>query len=134
MLSQDFRLFGSYSSQPSDPFGFIAWDAPARRRPITGVAAPPETLDVTVVQLNRLAAHTTGGVRYSPTENIVLETYANFAQNQSAVLTMKEGDVVNLNFPRAVMNAPLLDSLVVIANINQQPLGQTQDSAFDASL
>jgi hypothetical protein len=89
---------------------------------------------VTFVQLKRLTAHTTGGVLYYPTENIMLETYANFAHNQSSVLTMKEGDVVNLNIPKVIMTPPLLDSLVVIANIAQQPNGQPLDSGFAAAL
>ena len=39
-----------------------------------------------------------------------------------------------LNIPAVVFNTPLLDSLVVIANINQEPQGSTQDSAFAASI
>ncbi len=123
----------SASQQPLDPFGFIAWDPPPRFRPIDGTAVSRESLQVTFNQLKRLAAHGYGGgVLYSPTENIVLDTYANFAHNQSSTLTMKEGDVVNLTIPPVNLTRPLLDSLVVIANVSQQPNFQPVDSAFDA--
>jgi hypothetical protein len=123
---------GPSSSQPSDPFAFVAWDAPPRFRPIGGAALPRESLQVTFTQLKRLAAHSTGGVLYSPTENILLDTYVDFAHNQSPVLTMKEGDVINLSLPAVTLTPPMLDPLVVIANISQQPNSQPVDSAFDA--
>lgn len=116
-----------------DPFAFIAWDAPTRR-PLGGAAAIPR-LEITFMRLKRLRARSFGGgVLYNPTENIRLDVYANFGERQSGVLTMREDDDVPLNIPAVVFNTPLLDSLVVIANINQEPQGSTQDSAFAASI
>lgn len=124
----------SASEQPIDRFGFIAWDPPPpppRFRPIGDVAGR-ESLQVTFNQLKRLAARGNGAVLYNPTESILLDTYANFAHNQSTVLTMNEGDVINLNLPPVNLTRPLLDSLVVIANVSQQPNSQPVDSAFEA--
>jgi hypothetical protein len=59
-----------------------------------------------------------------------LETYANFATRQSAVLTMREDDEVNLN--SLVLNTARFNQLVIIANIRHQPTGQPEDSAFAA--
>jgi hypothetical protein len=115
-----------------DNFAFIAWDPPGRR-PIGGTVAIPR-LEVTFIKLKRLRARGNGAVLYSPTENVMLDVYANFNERQSAVLTMKEDDEVPLNIRSAVFNVPLPNSLVVIANINQQPLGSTEDSAFAAAL
>ena len=122
----------SASQQPLDPFGFIAWDPPPRIRPLDGTAVARESLQVTFNQLKRLAARSNGAVLYNPTENILLDTYVNFAHNQSTVLTMNEGDVVNLTIPPINVNRPMLDQLVVIANVSQQPNSQPVDSAFDA--
>jgi len=122
------------SSQYPDPsFSFIAWDPPPRQTVVTGVLALPP-LSVTFLRLKRLAARSVNGILYYPTENIVLETYANYTHNQSPVLTMREGDELNLNMAPSVVRSPLLDSLVLIANINQQATTGLQDSAFDAWL
>jgi hypothetical protein len=117
-----------------DTFAFIAWDPPGRRPPMGGTVAQPR-LEVSFIKLKRLRARGYGGgIIYNPTENIMLDVYANFSERQSSVLTLKENDEVTLNIPTIVLNSPLLNSLVVIANIDQQPLGSTQDSAFAASL
>jgi len=120
---------------PGDPpdygFGFIAYDAPIRGRPLDDVRAGP-TVEVTFLKLKRLRARGRGAVLYKPTEEIVLETYANYTARQSSVLTMREDDEVNLSFPPFVLKAPGMETLVIIANINQQPLAQPQDSAFNA--
>lgn len=123
----------SPSTGTFDPFGFIAYDAPIRR-PIGATMAIPR-LEVTFTKLKRLRARGNGGsLLYSPTENIRLDVYANFGERQTGVLTMREDDEMALNIPPVVFNAPLPNSLVVIANINQEPLGSTQDSAFAAAL
>ena len=64
----------------------------------------------------------------------MLDVYANFNERQASNLTMKENDEIALNIRTIVFNAPLPDSLVLIANVNQLPLGSTQDSAFAAAL
>jgi len=117
---------------PDYRFGFIAFDPPTppRRPVVTGIRATPK-LEVTFLKLKRLRARTIGGdVLYQPTENIVLETYANHTARQSSTLTMSENDEVNLNFPPFALKHSGLDALVVIANASQQPIGQTEDSAF----
>jgi hypothetical protein len=118
-----------------DKFAFIAWDPPGRRLPpIVGTVAQPR-LEVSFIKLKRLRARGNGGgIIYSPSENIMLDVYANFSERQSSVLTLSENDEVTLNIPTIVLNSPLLNSLVVIANIDQQPLGSTQDSAFAVAL
>jgi len=130
--SQCVTLGASPNTGTSDPFAFIAWDAPIRR-PIGGTVAIPR-LEVSFIKLKRLRARGNGALLYSPTENIMLDVYANFNERQSGDLTMKEDDEVTLNIRPIVFNAPLPNSLVVIANLNQQPLGSTQDSAFAAAL
>jgi hypothetical protein len=130
--SQCVTLGASPGNGTADPFAFIAWDAPIRR-PIGGTVAIPR-LEVTFVKLKRLAARGNGALLYSPTENIMLDVYANFNERQANNLTMKENDEIPLNIRTIVFNVPLPDSLVIIANINQLPLGSTQDSAFAAAL
>jgi hypothetical protein len=121
-------------TSPGDPpdygFGFIAYDAPIRSRPLDDVRVVP-TVEVTFQKLKRLTARGRGAVLYKPTEEITLETYANYTTRQSSVLTMNENEEVNLSFPPVVLKAPGLETLVIIANINQKPLDQPQDSAFD---
>lgn len=117
-----------------DKFAFIAWDPPGRRLPIIGTVAALPRLEVTFTRLKRLQARGNGALLYNPTENIMLDVYANFNERQSGDLTMKEDDEVTLNIHPIVFNAPLPNSLVVIANLNQLPLGATQDSAFAAAL
>jgi len=126
----------SPATTPNDKFAAVLFDPPVDRprprRPIGSTIFQPN-LEVTFLRLKRLGAHRIDGtVLYNPTERIILETYADFTVRQSAILTMNEGDEVTLSIPRVVMNAPFLDPLVVIANINQQSSGFTQDSAFDA--
>lgn len=130
--SQCVTIGASPNTGTSDPFAFVAWDAPIRR-PIGGTVAIPR-LEVTFTKLKRLRARGNGALLYSPTENIMLDVYANFNERQSTVLTMKEDDDVAVNIPTIVFSAPLPNSLVLIANVNQQPLGSTQDSAFAAAL
>lgn len=112
-----------------DKFAFIAWDPPGRRLPIVGTVAALPRLEVTFTRLKRLQARGNGALLYNATENIMLDVYANFNERQSSVLTMVEGDDVAVNIPTIVFSTPP-NSLVLIANINQQPLGSTQDSAF----
>lgn len=129
---QPCSTIGVSPGEPPDyRFGFVAYDAPIRIRPIDDVRLGP-TVEVTFVKLKRLTARgRSGDVLYQPTENIVLEVYANHIARQSSNMTMREGDEVNLTFPPFVVKS-LGDLLVVIANINQQPLAQPQDSAFNA--
>lgn len=130
--SQCVTLGASPSSGTSDPFSFIAWDPPGRRIIGGAVAALPR-LEVTFTKLKRLQARGNGALLYSPTENIRLDLFANMAQLQTPVLTMKEGDEVPLNV-RPVVVSPLLDMLVIVVNANQEPLGSLQDSAFASAL
>jgi hypothetical protein len=130
--SQCVTLGSSPSTGTSDAFAFIAWDPPGRRLPIVGTVALPR-LEVTFTRLKRLRARGNGAVLYNATENIMLDVYANFNERQSSVLTMVEDDDVAVNIPTIVFSTPP-NSLVLIANINQQPLGSTQDSAFAFAL
>jgi hypothetical protein len=57
----------------------------------------------------------------------MLSTYTNFDHRQ-ADLTMNEGEEVKLTLAPVTLRPPLLDSLVVIANIVQQPSSQTESS------
>jgi hypothetical protein len=124
---------GTTPGEPPDyRFGFIAYDRPVIVRPGVDAAAVRPTVEVTFLKLKRLRARGRGGVLYSPTENITLDTYANFASRQSSVLTMHEDEEVNLNMPPLVLKAAGLEILVILANVNQQPLAQPQDSAFNA--
>jgi hypothetical protein len=114
----------------------IVFDAPPTGRIIgTGVeSALNPHLVVTFLRLKRLTARGNGAVLYYPTENILLSTYTNFDYRQ-ANLTMKEGDDVALTLSPITLKPPLLlDSLVVIANIAQEPNLQPEDSAWDTSL
>jgi hypothetical protein len=117
----------SPSQYVGDLFAFIAYDPPGRVQTITAVRALP-TIEVTPLRLKRLQARNKSAVLYQTTENILLETYANFEMRQSDVLTMREGDEVSLNLP--ALNVRAWDSLVVIANIKQQPISTPEDSAF----
>lgn len=124
---------GTSPGEPPDyRFGFVAYDTPSRIRPIDDARLAP-TVEVTFLKLKRLNAHgRSGDVLYQPTENIVLEAYVNYTSRQSSVLTMREGDEVNLSLPPFVVKMGGMETLTVIANINQQPLAQPQDSAFNA--
>ena len=89
-------------------------------------------VEVTFLKLKRLRARSSGGgVLYNPTEQIMLEAYANHSARQSPVLTMTEEQEVDLGFPPFVLPAGM-ETLVIIANINQMPNAQPQDSAFNA--
>jgi hypothetical protein len=118
----------------NDKFGAILFDRPPNTpagHPIHPTALQP-SLSVTLVSLKRLIAHDLhGNVLYLPTENIILDTYVDFTHQQSPVLTMHEGDQVNLSLPPASFKGPFLDPLVIIANIDQQS-NYIEDSAFAA--
>src|SRR5262249_55285763 len=87
-----------------------------------------------LLRLKRLRARSRdGSVLYQPTENIILETYANFATRQSPVLTMREDQEVNLDASPLVVTPSGLDLLVVLANIKQQPTSTPEDSSFAVS-
>lgn len=123
---------------PNDKFAAILFDLPPTAAGHHGVdtgitnALRPQ-ITVNYLSLKRLVAHAppSGEVLYHPTESITLDTFANFAERVSTTLTLKENDTVSLNIEPAVLSAPLLDQLVVIANINQQTPDNTQDSAFE---
>jgi hypothetical protein len=117
----------SPSRYVGDPSAFIAYDQPGRLQIASATRALP-TVEVTPQRLRRLQARNKGAVLYQTTENILFETYANFQLRQSAVLTMREGDEVSLNLP--ALNVRAFDSLVIIANIKQQPNSTPEDSAF----
>jgi len=130
-ISSCVTLGASPGRFPGDPVAFIAYDqpGPTRLSVVAGRLAP--MVEVTLLKLKRLRARSRdGSVLYQPTENIVLETYANFTTRQSAVLTMREDQEVALDSTPLIAQSSGLDSLVLIANINQQPLAQPQDSAF----
>jgi len=120
----------SRSQSVGDPFAFIAYDPAPRFRPVVDRATQPVT--VTFKRLKRLRARNQGAILYQASENILLETYANFVLNQSAPLTMREDDEVVVTLPPAVVKAPG-DLLVIIANIQQQPTSTPEDSAFVVS-
>ena len=120
----------SRSQFVGDPFAFIAYDPAPRFRPVIDRVTQPVT--VTFKKLKRLRARNNDAILYQPIERILLETYANFVSNQSALLAMREDDEVDLTMPPAVVKAPG-DLLVIIANIQQQPTSTPEDSAFAAS-
>jgi len=132
--SQCVTIGHSPNTGTDDKFAFIAWDPPGRRPIGGGTAAVLPRLEVAFTRLKRLRARGNGAVLYNPTENIRLDVFANMTQRQSTVLTLKEDDDIALNIPPIVFNNPLPSSLVVISNVNQEPLGSTQDSAFAAAL
>jgi len=113
-----------------DPFAFIAYDAAPRFRLVVDRAT--QSVTVTFKKLKRLRARNNGAILYQASENILLETYANFVLNQSPPLTMREYDEVALTLPPAVVKSPG-DLLVIIANIRQQPTSTPEDSAFVVS-
>ncbi len=105
---------------------------PPRRIPDPVVSRLSSNLVVTFLRLKRLAARGNGEIVYSPTESIMLSTYTNFDYRQ-VNLTMKEGDDIALTLAPVTLK-PLLDSLVVIANIAQGPTQQPEDSSWDTAL
>jgi hypothetical protein len=111
-----------------DPDAFIAYDQQIRLA--TPQSFRPSTITVGFQRLKRLRARDKDRILYQSTENIRVEAYANFATRQSAVLTMREDDEVNLN--PFILNASRLSQLIVIASIQHQPTGQPEDSAFAA--
>ncbi|MFL6229780.1 MAG: hypothetical protein ACJ741_13495 [Pyrinomonadaceae bacterium] len=110
---------------------FIAWDAPVRRG-INGVGAVSPHLEITFLRLKRLAARGNGQLLYAPVENVKLDAFANFDERQSQTLTFREGDVVTLNLTPVIINSPLPNVLVVIANI-EQPAGSADDTTFGSA-
>lgn len=132
LVTECITIGASPSQSVGDPSAFIAYDQPGRVQIATVARALP-TVEVTLQRLRRLRARSRdGAVLYQPAENILLETYANFVLRQSSVLTMREGDEVTLNLPPSVVKG-LGDSLVIIANIKQQPTSTPEDSAFAVS-
>lgn len=140
ILSPCVSLGVAQGTGPNDKFAAILFDLPpptngshthGHLSDVTGALKPHIT--VTYVSLKRLVAHALPGntVLYQPTENITLDTYADFTERVSPTLTLKENDVVALNMPPAVIQPPLFNKLVVIANINQDGVSNIQDSAFD---
>ena len=125
---------GTSSQGPAfDKFGFIAYDPPLRRLPVTTVALGPR-IEVSFLRLKRLAARGNGGgLIYQPVENVRLDLYANFAGRQSQSITMREGDDVALNIPSIVMQPPIRDLLVIIANADQGTT-EGEDGAFATSM
>lgn len=109
----------------------IMWDEPGHRVIVAGAIAP--RLTVTYLRLKRLQARGNGGLLYYPTENIMLDVYSNFTESQKS-LTMNEGDDVALNMPPVNFSPPYSDTLVVIANIQQQNNSYTEDSAFGSAV
>ncbi len=130
--SECVTIGASPSQSVGDPFAFIAYDPPSGRVLPTMIGRATTTIEVTFQKLKRLRARGNGAVLYQPTENIILDTYANFVRHQSATLTMREDDEVTLNMPQSVVSGPT-DLLVVIANILQGPSLNPEDSAFDAA-
>ncbi len=121
----------------NDKFSAILFDRPPTqpsRRPFRPASfALQSSIEVTFTSLKRLAAHDLHGtVLYQPTEEIVLETYVDFAHQVTPTLSMHENDVVNLSLPPTTLKGPLLDPLVIISNINQQSASYVQDSSFAA--
>ena len=109
----------------------ILFTKPPRHTPPGGATLIAPTLKVTFTSLKRLVARDSfGNVLYSPTENIVLQAYADFTSRATPVLTMQENQQVALNLPPIMFNSPLLDPLVVLANVDQQAQGGKQDSAY----
>jgi hypothetical protein len=111
-----------------DPDAFVAYDQPIHLA--TPALFRPSTITVSFQKLRRLRARDNDRILYQPIENILVEAYANFATRQSAVLTMREDDEVSLN--PLILKASRLSQLIVIANIQHQPTGQPEDSAFAA--
>jgi hypothetical protein len=129
------RIGASPSTGHPDPLDAIIYDKPSGRVIAGGAALAFPRVTVTYLRLKRLQARGNGGgVLYSPTENIRLDTYANYSEEQSQVLTMNEGDDVALTMPPVVFTPPYSDTLVIIANVQQQQNGYTEDSAWGPAL
>jgi len=128
LVTDCITIGASHSQYVGDPAAFIAYDQPGRFQISSAAARVLPSVEVTLQRLKRLQARGRGAVLYQPTENILLETYANFEMRQSNVLTMREGDEVSLKLP--ALNVRAGDSLVIIANVKQQPTSTPEDSAF----
>jgi hypothetical protein len=125
---------------PNASPAYIAFDPPPPSTlgtRIGGQMGPEEKVQVEFLTLKRLVArYERGGPKkyeiYSETENIVLEASVNFDYRVAGPLTMREGDLVNLNMAPVVLIPPLIQ-LVIIASITQEPVIQlaNADRAFD---
>lgn len=116
----------------NDKFAAIIYDKPPATGPKHGTVAgelfEPQ-LTVTYLALKRLMARDAhNNILYAATENIFLETYAEYTTRSTQTLTMKENDQATLTMAPVVLHAPFLDPLVIIANIRQQ--SGVEDSAF----
>ena len=121
---------------PNDKFAAVLYDkpksTPVHHHPLPTALTPH--INVTFVSLKRLVAHdpTTGNVLYNPTENFVLDIWADYTHRASDTLTMKENDQMNLALEPVTIEPPYSDTLAVIGNITQQTQGTEEDSGFDA--
>ncbi|MBV9215561.1 MAG: hypothetical protein JO053_05240 [Acidobacteria bacterium] len=107
---------------------FIAWDTPGGRI-VTGIGRLGPYIEVTYERLKRLAARGNGQMLYNTVETVQLDTYANYTERQAQSLTFREGDTVNLNIPKVILDGPLPNVLVIIASIDQSG-GSQDDTAF----
>lgn len=118
---------------PTDKLAAIIYGKPPAAGPThhpAGVELLEPALTVTFVGLKRLVARDLkNNILYSATENIVLETYADYTVHASPVLSMRENDQVPLTITPVVFQPPFLDPLVILANIQQEQTS-VEDSAF----
>jgi hypothetical protein len=112
----------------------IHFDRPGRRPIVTRVSANIlPSVEIKFDRLKRLQARDLQGrVLYQDAEQIALNAFANYEQRQK-LLTMREGDDVELNLTPVVLNAGLYDKLVVLGTVEQPP-NNDKDSAFRTSL
>lgn len=104
----------------------IHFDRPMSR-PIVTRFQP--RVEVKFDRLKRLNARDlSGNILYKDVEQIALNAFANYEQRQK-ILTMREGEVVDLNLPAVMLNAGLYDKLVIIGNVEQPP-NNPKDSSF----
>jgi hypothetical protein len=137
ILARDLCVSLGVSVQGTDAkTSAIIFNRPVASNPVHGhpIETPLQpTVEVSFSELKRLVARDMhGNVLYNPTENIILQTYADFTDRESPVLTMHENDQVTLSLAPIVFKAPFLDPLVVLANINQTTSGVQEDSAWVA--
>ncbi|HEX6125153.1 MAG TPA: hypothetical protein VFZ23_07245 [Pyrinomonadaceae bacterium] len=112
----------------------IHFDRPVRRPIITTVVANLRpSIEIRFERLKRLRARDLQGrVVYQDSEQIALNAFANYDQRQK-LLTMREGDDVELNLSPVILNAGLYEKLVVLGSVEQPP-NNDKDSAFRTSL
>ena len=87
---------------------------------------------VTIQSITRLSARVGGAPYYKEVEDIQLQFFVNQTMRVAQVTGMREGDVRNLSLQPVTMPHPGPNStIVLIANVAQQPLLSQSDTRFN---